>query len=623
MLKPALTFLAALFCVIAMPSAANADTPISAVKAPGIVAPAGKHVIYYDRTRLFVLDPRAPGDPEWLAIQAPSETSYDGRIICSSDGEGTCVVGLRKDDRKLLGVFDAPSRSWIITSIELDRILAVASTDQVYIARTETDGAQHVLRVRTRTQEVALIGVLRAGETFDLLPIGTSLEPVFVVGANAVRFPGQPISVPVKGGLSSGRSTSPRYVFGANGLFTKYPDGLDRAVIWRRSYSRDMSGKLGGPFDIAEFLLPDPSLPLTESFKTDQRGHVLGLKASGDNLRLEALCTTKGEGGHDVKDTKLLTTLPMLAEVRVIGDGLGEGFVVRVRRPGEKEVFDYVSFEQSAPDRLGGTACSDLDAEIVENLPIPGSTFPTGWVEEVREFATSGGTKIQGVLFRQAEDPITTLIVDVYGASGLLRTTLGAPNDFLQSEKMKGVAIFYPVLPGDGNLGWHFAESARSPNRTETVRMLADVVKQARSQLLTRGGKLILRGGSAGGWLAVKTALSEPNLADEVVAISGAYFFEDSDDVIRLADFFTASDSLTEQEVAGCGKTFFRLIHGTDDQVTPLERTKRFAGIMSANNCEGALHLVVGGDHHLIDFWDLRINPETNNILHWEHGLEP
>jgi len=244
-------------------------------------------------------------------------------------------------------------------------------------------------------------------------------------------------------------------------------------------------------------------------------------------------------------------------------------------------------------------------------------------VEEVRELTADNGKMMRGVLLRQAESPITTLIVDVYGASGLLRTSQGTPNDFLQSDKMKGVAVFYPVLPGDGNLGWRSAASARSPNRAKTVSALVDVVKAARNEILEKNGKVVLRGGSAGAWFALKTALTEPNLVDEVVAISAAYFFESNDDVVRLADFFTTSDSLTEQEVAGCGDTFFRLIHGTEDRITPIERTRRFAGMMSAHDCEGALHMVVGGDHNLIDFWDVRINPETNNILYWTHGLEP
>lgn len=623
MMMRALIFSAAVFCASLMPRPALAEEPVFAAKALGTIMPAGGKVVYYDRLRLLILDPRSSVNSDWATIASPEASSFDGGLICSADGKGICAVALRKNGRKVLGLLDTANEQLTATSVELDHVVAIASSGQVYISRTEPGEARRIFSVDARTQEVALTGVISAGESLELLPIDGSLQPVFAVNADTVRFPDNPTAVRVVGGISSGRSSSAKNVFGANDLFQKYRDGLDRAVIWRRTYSQVANDKLGGPFDTFEFQLPAQSLPSTENFKTDRAGHVLGLSAADETLKLETLCSNRNDDGSAIKGTKLLRTYPLFAEVKVVGGGLGNGFVVRVRRPGEEEVFDYVSFEQNASERLGGAACSDLEAKIIENLPIPGATFPAGWVEETRDFTVSDGNVIQGVLLRQSEGLVTTLIIDVYGASGLLRTSLGTPNDFLQSEEMKGVAIFYPVLPGDGNLGWQSAASARSPDRSETVSALIDVVKLARNEILGEDGKVVLRGGSAGAWLALKTALAEPNLVDEVVAISAAYFFENDDDVVRLADFFSTSDSLTEQEVARCGNTFFRLIHGTEDQITPIERTRRFAGMMSANDCEGALHMVVGGDHNLIDFWDVRINPETNNILYWTHGLEP
>lgn len=623
MIVRALIFSAAIFCASLTPNPTDAEEPVYAAKALGTIMPAGGKVVYYDRLRLLILDPRSSASSEWVAVALPEASSFDGRLICSADGKGICALALLKDGHKVLGLLDTANERLIATSVELDRVVAIASSDQVYISRTQPSEAQSIYRVDARTQEMTMTGVIRTGESFELLPIDGSLQPVFATNSDTVRFPDEPTAVRVVGGISSGRSLSAKNVFGANDLFQKYPDGLDRAVIWRRTYSRVATDKLGGAFDTFELQLPAQALPATENFKTDRAGHVLGLSATGETLGLETLCSNRSDDGSTKKSTKLLRTYPLFAEVKVVGDGLGDGFVVRVRRPGEKEVFDYVSFEQAASEKLGGAACSDVEAKIIENLSIPGATFPAGWIEEVRELTVSDGKTIHGVLFRQSESPITTLVIDVYGASGLLRTSLAAPNDFLQSNAMKGMAIFYPLLPGDGNLGWQSAESARSPNRAETVSALIDVVKLARNEFLEKDGKVVLRGGSAGAWLALKTSLTEPNLVDEVVAISAAYFFEGSDDVVRLADFFATSDSLTEQEVAHCSDTFFRLIHGTEDRITPIERTRRFAGMMSANHCKGALHMVVGGDHNLIDFWDVRMNPETNNILYWTHGLEP
>jgi predicted esterase len=187
---------------------------------------------------------------------------------------------------------------------------------------------------------------------------------------------------------------------------------------------------------------------------------------------------------------------------------------------------------------------------------------------------------------------------------------------------MQGVAILSLVLPGDGNRGWEFAASGRSPRRSETVQALADVLKVAKRQFLANNGKLILRGGSAGGWLSAKTALLNPDLVDEVIAISAAYSFESGDDAVRLANFFAVSDSIKDEEVAYCGKTFFRLIHGSEDQVIPLDRVKRFGSMMSANKCTGALHIAVGGDHNLADFRDFATNLETKKIVLWTYGFE-
>lgn len=171
-------------------------------------------------------------------------------------------------------------------------------------------------------------------------------------------------------------------------------------------------------------------------------------------------------------------------------------------------------------------------------------------------------------------------------------------------------------------MGWSFAAASRAPNRDVAIRTLVELVRQVKSEKLPNGGTVYLRGASAGGWLAIKTALSEPGLVDEVISISGAYFFEEGDDVIELADFFQVHDSVSSKDMAQCGETFFRLIHGTADTTVPISRVMKFGSFISENECEGGLLAVEGGTHNLTNFLQFEVKPVIFDMMKWSHGVE-
>lgn len=601
---------------------ASANEASPAMSPSGVVTPAGSHVLFYDRSQLLVLDPSKGESAQWRALPPPDEIAFGGELECSADGKGICVVGLVKQDKKRLGIVSVERAEITDTGIDYQEILAVGSLRQIYISRSSANGSQQVFSVDAEATGATPIGMLSSDERFVLLPIDGVLTPGFVSDAGKVRFPGSDSQASIPSAIFNGRSTSARGIFIANDLFQKYADGREKAIFGLSAYSRDGSGALARSFDGFETVFPSGSMPLPPFYTIDRLGNAIGLTARDDGLRLIALCVVGEADGKSRRASKQIRLFPTLTQIGVYGSGRGNGIVLRVRRPGEGEILLYVRFEGAAPSRFGGLPCDGLEVAILPLRPIPGTLMPRGWKESVYELVLQDGTKIAGTLLRQEGVATQRLIIDVYGASGLLRSQLDVPNSFLEADEMRGTAIYYPVLPGDGNLGWSFANASRSPDRSRAVNALAELVFHAKSELLASGGKVYLRGGSAGGWLAIKTALSKPGLVDEVISISGAYSFEPEDDGIRLADFFRIEDSISSEEVARCGTTFFRLIHGTNDATIPFARVQKFGGLMSANKCKGALHIAEGGTHNLTNFTTVKKNLEIQNLMSWMHGIE-
>ena len=603
---------------------ANANELVSALSPSGVVTPAGERVLFYDGSNVLVLDPAKGQSAEWRSIAPPDGNSFDGSLECSADGMGICVVGLVNQGNKRLGLIDAERASITDTGVGYDEVLFASSIRQIYITRSYTNGSRQVFSVNGEGQGEALVGTLspEERERFVLLPMGGVLTPAFASEEGRVRFPGSGNQASALPGAVTGRSTSSSGVFIANDLFQKYSDGRERVIFGLSTYSRDGSGAIAHSFDGFETVLPSRSLPLPPSYTIDRHGNAIGLTADEDGLRLVAPCVVDEAAGQSRRASKQIRSFPSLAQVKVSGAGRGDGIVLRIRQPGEVESILYVRFDGAASRRFGETPCAELNLAASSLGPIPGTSMPDGWTESVHELTLQDGTVIAGTLLRREGVATERLIVDVYGASGLLRAQLAVPNAFLESDEMDATAIYYPVLPGDGNMGWGFANASRSPDRDRAVNVLAQVVAKAKSELLASDGRTYLRGGSAGGWLAIKTALAHPGLADEVISISGAYSFEPDDDGITLADFFRIDDSINDEEVGRCGTTFFRLIHGTEDMTIPFARVQKFASLMSANECEGALHVAEGGTHNLTNFTTLATNPETRNIVNWAHGID-
>jgi predicted esterase len=600
----------------------GAQEVASALSPSGVLTPAGSHILFFDRANLLVLDPSAGVSAQWVSLVPPNGSAFDDEFECSADGKGNCVVGLVTQGEKRVGIVDVGRKQILDTGIRHDGILAVQALQRIFIFRLGASGARHVLVVDGELLNEVPLGTMSKDEELALLPIDGVLTPVFVSKSDQVRFPGSDVPTNVSSGLIAGRSTSSSGVFIANDLFQKYDDGRDRAVFGLGFYSRDRSGALTRSIDGMETFLPSEDLPLPSTYTIDRVGNVIGLTARENGLRLTAPCVLDEASGGTRRARKQIRAFPALTRFEAHGSGRGEGIVLQVREPGEAETLFYVQFAGDAPSRFGGKSCAAVDVRLSPLPPVPGTSIPEGWKESVYEVMLRDGTKVSGTLLRREGVDTQRLIIDAYGASGLLRSQLNVPSSFLGSEKMRSTAIYYPVLPGDGNKGWASAAASRSPERSRAISTLAEVTSLAKSDLLASGGKTYLRGGSAGGWLAVKTALANPGLVDEVISISGAYSFEREDDAIRLANFFRVEDSITNSEVASCGTTFFRLIHGTEDQTVPFARVQKFGGLLSANKCKGALHIAEGGTHNLTDFTTYRSNPNTRSIANWAHGIE-
>ncbi|MEM6913812.1 MAG: hypothetical protein AAF511_07530, partial [Pseudomonadota bacterium] len=75
MLQFALLFVFAGYLFGHVPSTA-ANHPVSSFKPYGSLYPAGRHVVFFDRFNLFVLEPRKGTKPSWVRISQPLGTAH-------------------------------------------------------------------------------------------------------------------------------------------------------------------------------------------------------------------------------------------------------------------------------------------------------------------------------------------------------------------------------------------------------------------------------------------------------------------------------------------------------------------------------------------------------------------
>ena len=189
---------------------------------------------------------------------------------------------------------------------------------------------------------------------------------------------------------------------------------------------------------------------------------------------------------------------------------------------------------------------------------------------------------------------IKYIIIDVYGSNGLQ-----SGDEFL--PWMAGRADILNMsasVRGDADFGTKFALSGFSPNRINPVNDLLDLTEEIIKQRPDLKGKIILRGFSAGGWIAIRAAIQKPEFYSGTITGAGQYnvnwlgqkFVRQTDD-----DLFDKIQSMP----TGCGGLRFLLLHGSNDNKIPPEQTEEIAEIFKQKKCKYRKEILQDFGHYI------------------------
>lgn len=288
----------------------------------------------------------------------------------------------------------------------------------------------------------------------------------------------------------------------------------------------------------------------------------------------------------------------------------GDGIDFYYSRKDDAAYFDIVKFhlrDQVYKLNLRKNKFEFHDGGVVQNL--------NDIVVEVANIPTENGARIPAYIVyaknKVKKDRDNTTIIHVYGGYGHIQKPYFSY--FNKQIVDNGGVIVFPGVRGSGALGTQWAVEGRGANKQNTIDDIIATARYMIKQKFTSPNKLILEGGSHGGFAVAAAAVQRPELFAGVISDAGAL------DLIGLTnqtvghaelnrvEFGDPEDSVTLQSRLALspvhnlenGKKYpsFLLITGANDTRVPPSNSYRFLATLQekSSNKLNFLHVTYGG----------------------------
>lgn len=586
---------------------------------PIIYFPLSNHVIAVDgKGEVYSFDALKEKDVSWQKVIFDSKfQNYKvNTVACAVDGSGYCVFSLNNRDSVKFSTLIAGNNNLNPLDISADNILAVMNSKNVIYSTKDSSALQNIFNYNISSQTSDRIGYMQFNES----PVTLLVDGIFQLyikkeDGNVRMLNSEKIVTNIS---TSGLTKitrfgvlSSEYWFNANRVEN---DWLSYRV---HSYKSQTDGTLKRYAFKHKAALESDSLSIGDSYVGTSKGDIISVKIADKYKSLSFLCYDKPSKRYGEGD---FYPLSFFADAKLNASPFGDGFLVETQHPAIGAQLQYISFSDDQLDRIGGVDCKSRPIRA-KKIPFKSNGLPENWEYENVQFKSSEGHALAAIVIKPKDTPIKKLVFDVYGAYGEQRNYHLLPARFYDELRENNIAIIYPLVRGDGNWGRKYAVSSHTPNRLAAIKDVVEIVNKFRDQLLDKDGKVILRGGSAGAWLAVQTAFNSPDLIDHVIANSGAYFLGDIPN-IENNSFFSDLESVDLTSRPKCQSTFFTLIHYIDDPITPINQTQRLAKFLGANSCRGEIKGLNGDKHVLPDFREGETDKTIYELMKLYHGLD-
>ncbi len=366
----------------------------------------------------------------------------------------------------------------------------------------------------------------------------------------------------------------------------------DRTITLTSLQPVDGGGVRATKSVLAAFPVDGP-LPITDTLTIDANNDLAAVFAGPQGRSVGVICNDKG------RTFKPLLQLEGDETASLASSHMGNGFVIATHSLSHSKHYRILRLSP-ATDGFAGRQCASTKAIITE-ADVSFDSNAARFSKTLYTTTSADGTRIPYYVLAAKGHKPKHVIMDVYGADGLARDFPfyhQHTQDYLLAHD---TAMAFPIVRGDGDFGYAFAMASKPPQRMKAVADVVAVAKDLSQRFPSLAEKPIVRGGSAGAWLAVKSALSQPDAFSGAIGISGPYLLKSGQSAMAgHSGFITESEDLTADLAAigpGCRGLHFRFLNAKDDLKVSYGKALLFYGMLRKQSCNAAFISFETGGH--------------------------
>lgn len=552
-------------------------------------------------------------------IPAPASLNYEvAGVTCAPSGP-SCLLTVLSDGHYETFLYDFSNMTGRNISIPgLDWNGYFEADGSILFRRKDKDGT-NLYKADSTLEAIKKVGPISKDETLIDLPIEGRPETFIRSGKYGVIY-----TRALGSAIESHNATfflPEGYLSSSQGLLSgewwtidhpQLPDARALSLIKFSSASKDRNSPLLIKSTVVSaFATNAPAMPNYSQAAINGNDDVV-VSFNGPGQRaLGFLCGKQGEPG---KGIRTFVQLHNDETASIITNRSTDSFIIAIHTLLRSDQFELVTLSPSS----GGFAGRDCDSTTLtfQETGIPVEDTSSEFTSALNFATSADGNKVPYFLFAPKGQRIEHLIVDVYGAFALNRA-LPFYSDTTRRELVSShTAIAFPIVRGDGDLGFQYAYASRTPNRDKAVADVLAVAAAAKADLPDLIAKPVVRGQSAGAWLAMRSVLARPSLFSGAIGFAGQYSFQATDNEQDHYRFFGHDDDLVsfiKSKNAPCQDLSFRFLHAVDDEKTSYADARSFADFLSSRGCRVDFETFKTGGHQ-IDITSANMNDASRKF---------
>jgi|GEM_PF-1590467 len=560
--------------------------------ANGVLASGTNHDLWFQTV---------DGSDAWRRVPLSKTAALD-KLICAGDASGVCIISYHDVNGPHTDIYQTQTGALGPFPISAPYISAFPSRDHLYyLALGEDQKSWDLMGYNFADLSARFVGTVKPEEGLSFVPVDGQLTPLAFKDNIARQVAVSPAFPPFKLGRSDGE------IFTNDSLLLPDDWMVQTEVLpGQRVILTAQLHKVQTPEGAKVVLSPGEhaivAMPVNGEWIFNSNNVAMNVnedivaELSGPHTHGIGVLCRKADGQTGFQS---VADFAPFETMQILGLTTGQGFVIIRYDLGHSAKFAYLSLK-GAPGYKSRT-CADTQATLTD-LDIP-QTNNADKIDITAGYATRpDGTQIPYLIAAPKGVPIEHVLIDVYGAYGKSRDfpyiTGSIPTDLEQTH----TALVYPVVRGDGNLGYAYGVASAAPNRDKAVEDVTAVARAVSASFPGLKAKPTVRGSSAGGWLAMAAALAHPDMFSGAIGYSGMYELSGSPQTTASFRFFEDADDLSQRSAAiqtACPHLQFRFLHARNDNIAPYPQAVAFADKLKAAGCPVDFETFDTGGHSI------------------------